>query len=372
MLNSTELCKNKLSEYEYNVYARQIILDKLGMKGQKRIKASKVLCIGAGGLNCSTILYLSGAGIGTIGIIDNDKIEISNLQRQILYRKKDIKKPKVVAAKNASMSLNPLCKINIYNKHLDKHNAFDIIINYDIIIDGTDNIESRYIISEACQKLHKIHIYGAVENLEGQISVFNYQGGPTYETLYPKETINRINSCNQQGILGPLPGIIGLLQAIETLKIITGIGNILNGEILVYNLANASFKKIKIRRPKMTKKIFNDLIKKRAITKQLNLNINKHISKITFKKIQSNYKIIIIDIREPIEFKLYHLKNSINIPLKTINRINTISYLKSLSEQKIIVIYCYNGSRSSTASEILETHQIKHYILKEKIKEIKN
>lgn len=363
MLNPTKLNQYTLSEYEYNLYSRQIIMEKFGINGQKRIKAAKVLCIGAGGLNSSALLYLSSAGIGTIGIIDNDNIESSNLQRQIIYKKQDIKKAKVTAAKSAINSLNPLCKIDIFQIRLNDYNISELLINYDIVIDGTDNIESRYIISKACQNLHKIHIYGAVENLKGQISVFNYQGGPHYEILYPNNKNYTVNSCNKQGILGPLPGIIGLLQTVEALKIITGIGKVLNGELLIYNLTETSFKKVKIRRQKIQQKSLCNLRKTQTTNEKI--DTKKFISQITLKKFQSAYQTVILDIRESLEFKLHHLKdsNSINIPLKNINKKSIISHLKSLSKKKVIVIYCNNNIRSAIASEILTTHTIKHYIL---------
>nr|AYR06398.1 molybdopterin biosynthesis protein [Rhodogorgon sp.] len=358
MINPS-LSAYNLSEEEYERYSRHLILNPISISGQKRIKAAKVLCIGAGGLSSSALLYLAASGIGTIGIIDDDTVDKSNLQRQILYKENNIEEDKVTAAQNNLNELNTLCQIKTYKKRLNRTNAHNIIKNYDIIIDGTDNITSRYIISHFCHELHKIHIYGAAQNFEGQISVFNYQGGPSYHNLYPKTQHNIVTTCNQRGVLGMLPGIVGLLQATETIKIITGMDNILSGHLLKYNVINMSFQKVKIEPQTLNNRLKPEVDDKTHNTKGINyismtqLNLMKH----------NNPNLIIVDVREYTEFKVKHLSNSINIPLKNIREPNIIRNLQYNSNQQSIIIYCNNEYNSSIASKILNKYQIKHYIL---------
>lgn len=346
-----------LSEGEYERYSRHLVLNKIGPSGQKRIKASKILFVGAGGLSSSALLYLIASGVGTIGIIDNDQVEKSNLQRQIIYKENNIKEDKVIVAKNNLKELNSSCNIETYQKRLNRTNSFNIIRNYDIIIDSTDNINSRQTISYSCYQLHKIHIYGAVYQFEGQISVFNYQGGPSYHNLYPHIKNNIFTECNQRGIFGILPGIIGLLQATEAIKIITGIGNILNGYLLRFNALNMSFQKVKIKPQRIKHTVIANID---SIT--YNYDPNNYISMTQLYSIK-NEDLTIIDIREQAEFMIKHLKNSINIPLKTIKNPDTIKHLQKHFTQQVIIIYCNNEHLSSIASKILNTHKIKHYIL---------
>lgn len=244
MLNQL-LDRKSLSEEECEIYSRHILLGDIGITGQVRIKNAKVLCVGAGALASPSLLYLTAAGIGSIGIIDNDKVEKSNLQRQILYTYENLEESKVNAAKRRLKALNPFCNIDVYHKKLSYENAPHIILLYDLVLDSTDNFETRYIISKLCHQLHKIHIYGAVQGFEGQISVFNYKNGPNYYDLYPEFIDKRVVSCEERGILGFLPGVVGILQAIETIKIVTGIGNILSGYLLIYNALSMSLKKSK-------------------------------------------------------------------------------------------------------------------------------
>lgn len=241
-----QLNYNNLSKEEYKTYARHLILSKIGIRGQQRIKKARVLCIGAGGLGCPAILYLVRSGIGYLGIIDNDIVSLSNLHRQIIYKYEDINNLKTISTKYRIKNTYNNCKIYTYSYTLNINNAYNIIKEYDIIVDASDNFETRYIIDSICYILHKIHIYGAIENFEGQVSVFNYKNGPKYSDVYPK-TLNLENyKCNNTGVLGVLTGTIGILQATEAIKIITGIGQVLSGYILIYNALNTSFKKIKI------------------------------------------------------------------------------------------------------------------------------
>nr|AOM64637.1 molybdopterin biosynthesis protein [Riquetophycus sp.] len=341
-----------LSKEEYEKYARHIILDKIGIYGQQRLKKAKILFIGAGGLACPGILYLAACGIGNIGIIDYDIISISNLQRQILYNYQDIGKLKTISCQNRLNLLNPSCQVTIYSDLLNYDNVFLIIKNYDVIIDTSDNFATRYMIDEACHKLHKVHIYGAIQHFEGQVSVFNYKSGPKYSDLYPHYLKLANNNCNELGVIGVLPGVIGLLQATETIKIITGLGQISSGYLIVYNALDISIKKIKIQSNQKTNKKYKTSNKKYK---------NTILCK-TIKKQQKN-KIIFIDVRQKKEFEEKHIINAINIPLKEIKYKRSIKLLQNKYKHKMLIIYCSYNSRSIIASNILEQHNITHYRL---------
>lgn len=346
-----------LSKNEYQTYARHFSLEGIGINGQKRIKQAKILCIGAGGLASSALLYLASSGIGCIGIIDHDYVKQSNLQRQILYNSQNINQLKVNCAKKHINSINPSCTVNIYPYKLYNHNAINLIKKYDIILDTTDNFQIRYIIDALCYKLHKIHIYGAIQGFEGQISVFNYKSGIKYSDLYPQALNLQSDTCNEIGVLGVLPGIIGILQATEAIKIITGTGAILSGYLLIYNSLTLSFKKIKIR--------------PNIIKNTIKLNKTKHINKsnvISIKHFKNKFlhnhnAILLIDVRQKIEFQANKIINAINIPIKQINNKNQISLIKKYSSKKMILLYCSENSRSIVASKILDKYKIHHYRL---------
>ena len=346
-----------LSQEEYSKYSRQIILNNIGTQGQQRLKEAKILFIGAGGLACPCITYMAASGIGCIGIIDKDTISISNLHRQTLYGNGDINKPKTEIAKKKINQINPLCQVDTYPYELTDCNAPNLFRRYDIIIDTSDNFSTRYIIDTICYQLHKVHIYGAIENFEGQISVFNYKSGPRYSDLYPKHLHLEDKTCNHLGVLGVLPGIIGILQATEVIKIITGIGKVLSGSIGIYDALNMSFKKIKIHTIKkcnMQNSSIND-------DKIVDTNTIFHIA---FKSKQKMYSgFLFIDVRQKTEFAKEHINNAINIPLKEIHYKHNIKLLKNYSQKNNIVVYCSHDSRSIIASNLLSKHHIQHYRL---------
>nr|WCH55410.1 molybdopterin biosynthesis protein [Hypnea brasiliensis] len=351
MLNPNLNNKYLLDE-EYIIYARHLTLDKFNEEGQLRLKNAKILVIGAGGLGCPAIIYLTLSGIGNLGIIDNDIISKSNLHRQILYRHNQINKLKTKVAQENLKQMNPECKITIYSEKINKKNAKQLIKDYDIILDTCDNFDTRYLINNICNTLHKVHIYGAIENFEGHISVFNYKNGPTYTDLYPDYLELKDKPCT--GVLNVIPGIIGLLQATEAIKVITGIGKVLSGYLLIYNSLNSSFKKIKIKKIKKTNKarIKSENLK----TIDIN-NLSKYI--------QQKHKISIIDIRQQIEFQTNHIINAINIPLKKLKNKKNLNLMKKLSETSLLIIYCSHNSRSIIASELLNKEKIIHYRLKD-------
>lgn len=350
MLNPI-ITKN-LSCEDYNRYARQIIIKEINTIGQKRLKHAKVICVGVGGLNSPASLYLAACGVGTLGVIDNDKIELSNLQRQIIYTHKNIKSAKTKAAFNTLKCLNPLITINSYNNHLNQNNIKEILLHYDIIIDGTDNFVTRYLISQYCYLLHKIHIYGSIEKFVGQVSIFNYQSGPHYYNLYNKIPNIHTKNCNDLGIINTLAGTIGTLQATEAIKIITGIGAILNGYLIVFNILQCSLSKIKIKQNKIQEQI---------IIKSYKKNIKRYISINQLRK-NNRQSYQLIDVRTSLEFRLQYIEKAINIPLKMLKKEASIRQIKKITNA-VIIICCSDENRSYIASQILHRHSISHYIL---------
>nr|YP_009397319.1 Molybdopterin biosynthesis protein [Thuretia quercifolia]ARW66505.1 Molybdopterin biosynthesis protein [Thuretia quercifolia] len=355
MLNPN-INKIELLTEEYILYAKHLTIKNVGLNGQKRLKKSKVLIIGAGGLGCPILLYLVTSGLGYIGIVDNDLIEKSNLNRQILYKANNLKKLKVECAKENLKEINPNCKIITHSYKLNKINALEIIQYYDIIIDATDSFKTRYTIDDTCHKLHKIHIYGAVQQFDNQISVFNYKNSTRYSIMYPKNLQLQDNSCNNNGILGINTGYTGILQSIEVIKIILGIGNIIYNKLHINNILNKStlVKKIKIR--------YSYSLKKENKNKKYLYNLIS-ISELKFLELQSKNRIIIIDIREIYEVSKNKIKYSINIPLKSFKDKKTLKFIQKKSYNKQIIIYCSKIYRSLVASNILKSQKMNHYIL---------
>nr|YP_009402722.1 molybdenum cofactor biosynthesis protein [Compsopogon caeruleus]ARX96075.1 molybdenum cofactor biosynthesis protein [Compsopogon caeruleus] len=351
-----------LSLEEYKRYARHLTLTKFDANAQKKLKGAKVICIGAGGLSSPVVLYLSAAGVGEIGIVDNDIVDLSNLQRQIIFDTSDIDFIKVDAIKQKIYKLNPNCNVKVYRELLNKTNALHILCLYDIIIDCTDNFDVRYILNNIALSLHKPVVYGAVSQFNGQLSVFNYRGGPSYYDLYAQDIIlTDIPSCSQIGILGPVVGIIGVLQSIEVIKIILGLGYVLSGKLLLYDALNLKFKYISIKKLKkfiILAPICN--FSSKAINSILN-NFNHIVDKISFANVLGLDKTyIIIDVRTIVEYNLAHIEGSINIPLSNMKKLTTlIFFLNNFFNDKNFIFYCCTQSRSLIAAMILLNYGIK-------------
>nr|YP_009396687.1 Molybdopterin biosynthesis protein [Vertebrata australis]ARW65873.1 Molybdopterin biosynthesis protein [Vertebrata australis] len=342
--------KTRLSKNEYDIYSKQIILKQIGVEGQKKLRKAKILVVGAGGLGSPTMIYLVISGIGHIGIIDHDEIEKSNLNRQILYNKNDIGKEKVFSAKNSLNNINENCKIITHKCKLNRENSIEIVSHYDIIIDTTDNFRTRHIIDETCHKLHKIYIYGAVREFEGQVAVFNYKNGIRYKDLYKKESKIIQNTCNTRGIMGITTGYIGTLQAIELIKIILGLSKGCKNFIISYNLIEIMIKK---------KLIY---LKRHAIQ---SINYQKRDERI-LSNIDLDYKknkiYIIIDLRNSKDFNMKHIKKSINIPIIKFKLTQTIKLINKFKNIGQIIIYCNTKYKSIIASKFLVQYSIKHEI----------
>jgi len=234
--------KEELTHQELRRYNRHIMLPEVGRDGQKALKKARVLVVGAGGLGCPVLQYLAAIGIGKLGIIDFDKVDEENLQRQVLYGLQDLGKLKSIIVKTRLQQFNPLVNYEIINIRMDRNNALNIIQQYDIVVDATDNYPTRYLINDACVILKKPMVYGSIHTFEGQVSVFNYREGPTYRCLFPKMPGKReAPAASEIGVIGVLPGIIGTFQANEVIKIILGKGGILSGKLLVINILEPSF-----------------------------------------------------------------------------------------------------------------------------------
>lgn len=337
-----------LSKEELIIYSKQIILEQIGIEGQTKLKKSKVLIVGAGGLGCPVMLYLTISGIGQIGIIDHDHVELSNLNRQILYDIEDVRKKKVYCAKKKLKSINKYCNIIKHEYKLNALNGLEIISRYDLVIDTTDNFNTRYIIDKTCHKIHKTYIYGAINNFEGQVGVFNYKDGIRYKDLYKREQRLTNRSCNEQGIMGVNTSYIGNLQAIEAIKIILGLNRKCKNFVMLNKAIEVNLVKKKIHP-------YKEQIK---VTK--NLENNKITETIIAKKEKNT---IILDLRENKDFQRQHIKKSINIPIGKFKLNKTIEFIKNYTKDRKIKIYCSTINRSKTTSKILKNYDIQNEII---------
>ena len=342
-----------LTKNQIGRYSRHLIMPEVGVKGQEKLAKSKVLCIGAGGLGSPLALYLASAGIGTIGIVDFDVVDLSNLQRQILHAEERVGDLKVESAKKRLLELNSDINVNTYNLRLTADNALDLFKDYDVIVDGTDNFATRYLVNDACVILGKPNVYGSIFRFEGQATVFNYKDGPHYRDLYPEPPPpGMVPSCAEGGVLGILPGIIGVIQATETVKILLDVGQTLSGRLLIYDSLKMSFREIKLRKnpdtPKVEKLIdyeeFCGLNKPEENETDLEISIDE------FSKIQDSMdKIKLLDVREPGEYEICNLNNSKLIPLGDLT-----SRVHELDTADDIIVYCHHGMRSLQATRILK------------------
>ncbi|MEN3324246.1 HesA/MoeB/ThiF family protein [Mariniflexile soesokkakense] len=347
-----------------NRYSRHIILSEIGQTGQDKITNAKVLVVGAGGLGCPVLQYLTAAGVGTLGIIDFDIVEESNLQRQILFGTSSLGKNKAEAAKNRLEDLNCEISITAYAKKLTYQNALELFNQYDIIVDGTDNFEVRYLINDACIITNKPLVFGAIYKFEGQVSVFNYKNGPSYRCLFPNSPQkNSVPNCSEIGVLGVLPGIIGSMQANEVLKIILEIGDVLSGKFLCYNALNSQTSILKINKADL--EVAKVLKEQDGFNKkQLIENCEFEPHEISINGISTFENIQFIDVREIHE--LPKIKTSTSIPLSELK--NSINKIDS---EKQKVIFCQSGIRSKQAVSILNKLNISDcFSLKEGASEI--
>jgi sulfur-carrier protein adenylyltransferase/sulfurtransferase len=349
---------------EYARYSRHLILPEVGLDGQKRLKAASVLCVGTGGLGSPLLLYLAAAGIGRIGIVDFDVVDHSNLQRQVIHGTSWVGKPKIESAKNRIHEINPYCQVDLYETALSSANALDILRPYDIVVDGTDNFPTRYLVNDACVLLDKPNVYGSIFRFEGQATVFNYQGGPNYRDLYPEPPPpGMVPSCAEGGVLGILPGIIGVIQATETVKIILGQGTTLSGRLVLYNALEMKFRELKLR-PNPVRPVIEKLIDyeqfcgipqaKAAEAEQQSMLAEMTVTELKQLIDSGADDFVLIDVRNPNEYDIAKIPGSILIPLPDIEQGKGVEQVKAALNGHRLIAHCKMGGRSAKALAILK------------------
>ena len=353
-----------LSHEEVKRYSRHLIMPEVGIQGQKKLKGGSVLLIGTGGLGSPLGLYLASAGIGRIGLVDFDVVDFTNLQRQVLYTTQDVGRPKLQAAKERLEAINPYITIETHETRLSSENALEILKNYDVIVDGTDNFPTRYLVNDSCVLLKKPNVYGSIFRFEGQASVFDAQRGPCYRCLYPEPPPpGLVPSCAEGGVLGILPGIIGTIQATETIKLILGNGEPLIGRLLLFNALKMRFRELKLRKnpacpacgskPTITKLIdYEEFCGLRRGEEGASLEKNEwEINPEELKAlVEKKNHVKLIDVREPHEYEICHIPGAKLVP--TSEFVQRIGELDSADE---MVFYCHKGTRSMSAVELLKS-----------------
>jgi len=354
----------QLTNDEIKRYSRHLIMPEVGMDGQRRLKAGSVLCIGAGGLGSPAAMYLAAAGVGRIGIVDFDVVDFSNLQRQIIHGTPDVGRSKLASAKDRLNAINPHVDVQTYEVALSSENALDLFAPYDIILDGTDNFPTRYLTNDACVLLGKPNAYGSIFRFEGQASVFATKGGPCYRCLYPEPPPpGLVPSCAEGGVLGVLPGVIGVIQATEAIKLLAGIGEPLIGRFLIYDALNMRFRELKLRKdpdcpvcganPTVTKLIDYEQFCgiHPATPEPAAASSVTEISSLELKaRLDRGDKLTIVDVREPNEFQINRIPGSTLIPLGEVPR-----RYAELNKSDTLVMQCKSGARSAKAADFLRS-----------------
>jgi len=340
-------------------YSRHLILPEVGLAGQRRIKAASVLIVGAGGLGSPLALYLAAAGVGRIGLVDFDVVDESNLQRQVLHGTASVGRPKLESAKQRLADLNPGVRVDTYETRITSENAFDLIRPYDVVVDGTDNFPTRYLVNDACVLLGKPNVYGSIFRFEGQASVFDARIGPCYRCLYPDPPPpGLVPSCAEGGVLGVLPGVIGVIQGIETLKLILGVGETLVGRLLLFDALALRFRELKLRKDPacplcgehrtITALIDYEQfcgIAPEAENGASDLEIS---ARELAEKQERGDELLLIDVREPHEYEIARIPGSVLIPLNSLPE-----RMSALDSSREIVLHCHHGQRSMRALELL-------------------
>ena len=354
-----------LSSDERGRYARHLILPEVGLAGQERLKAASVICIGAGGLGSPLLLYLAAAGVGRIGIVDGDAVELSNLQRQVIHGSDALGRSKAKSAAARLHELNPHCRIDVHDVMLDITNVMDLIADYDVVCDGTDNFVSRYLINDACVLSGKPLIYGSVQRFEGQVSVFNCNpDSPNFRDLLPVPPLpGAIPSCSEAGVMGVMPGLIGLLQATETIKLITGIGRCLDGRLLVVDALSMRFRELTLRRDPdraPIKELIDCAQFSGSATTEMDPSALETITVMELKALleRDAGNVALVDVRNPAEAEIVVIPSAVLIPLATIESGEAIEQVRSLAEGRRLFVHCKLGMRSAKAAHLLAEHGI--------------
>jgi adenylyltransferase/sulfurtransferase len=356
----------QLTNDEVKRYSRHLIMPEVGVDGQRKLKAGSVLCIGAGGLGSPAAMYLAAAGVGTIGIVDFDVVDFSNLQRQIIHTTPDVGRSKLASARDRIEAINPHVEVRTYETALSSENALKLFEPYDIILDGTDNFPTRYLVNDACVLLGKPNTYGSIFRFEGQASVFGTKAGPCYRCLYPEPPPpGLVPSCAEGGVLGVLPGIIGVIQATEAIKLLTGIGEPLIGRFLIYDALKMRFRELKLKKdpdcpvcgthPTVTKLIdydqFCGIHPAAAENTGVNPNTGLDITAVELKqRLDRGDKLTLVDVREPNEYQINRIPGTVLIPLGEVPR-----RYAELDKDAEIVVHCKMGGRSAKAADFLRS-----------------
>jgi adenylyltransferase/sulfurtransferase len=356
----------ELTNDEIKRYSRHLIMPEVGLEGQRKLKAGKVLCIGAGGLGSPAAMYLAAAGVGTIGVVDFDVVDFSNLQRQIIHGTPDVGRSKLASASDRLRAINPHVDVRTYETALSSENALELFEPYDVILDGTDNFPTRYLTNDACVLLGKPNAYGSIFRFEGQASVFGVKDGPCYRCLYPEPPPpGLVPSCAEGGVLGVLPGVIGVIQATEAIKLITGIGEPLIGRFLIYDALRMRFRELKLKkdpdcpvcgtRPTVTKLIdyeqFCGIHPPSEAGPVTGYNPALEITAVELKKrLDRGDRLTLVDVREPNEYQINRIPGTTLIPLGEVPR-----RYAELNRDDEIVVHCKVGARSARAADFLRS-----------------
>jgi molybdopterin/thiamine biosynthesis adenylyltransferase/rhodanese-related sulfurtransferase/molybdopterin converting factor small subunit len=356
-----------LTNDEIARFSRHLILPEVGMQGQTKLKNAKVAMIGAGGLGAPVGLYLAAAGVGRIGLVDFDVVDVSNLQRQVIHGTSDIGRKKLDSAADRMQDINPNIRIDKFDTGLTSENALEILRDYDIVVDGTDNFPTRYLVNDACVILKKPNVYGSIFRFEGQATVFAYEDGPCYRCLYPEPPPpGLVPSCAEGGVLGILPGVIGVIQATEAVKIILGVGDTLKNRLLLYDALGMKFRELKLRRDKECPVCGDHPTVTKLIDYQQFCGIKPMsnepaatsgaIDAVELKqKIDRGDAFVLLDVREPHEFQIARIPGSILIPLGDLPK-----RLGELDKSADIVAQCKTGGRSQKAVDLLKQNGFQH------------
>jgi sulfur-carrier protein adenylyltransferase/sulfurtransferase len=353
----------ELSVDEVKRYSRHLIIPEIGMTGQKRLKNAKVLCVGAGGLGSPALLYLAAAGVGTLGIVEFDVVDESNLQRQIIHGQSDVGRPKAQSARDSIAEINPYVTVNLHEEPLTSDNALEIFAQYDLIVDGTDNFATRYLVNDACVLLGKPYVWGSIFRFDGQASVFWAEYGPCYRCLYPEPPPpGMVPSCAEGGVLGVLCASIGSIQVNEAIKLLTGIGEPLAGRLMIYDALEMSYRTVKVRKdpecaicgknPTVTELIDYDAFCGAVSDAAQEAATGSTISATDLKgMLDRGDNIFLVDVREPNEYEIVSIPGATLIPK---DQFLTGAALERLPQDKRIVLHCKSGARSAEALAVVK------------------
>jgi sulfur-carrier protein adenylyltransferase/sulfurtransferase len=354
---------DELTVDEVRRYSRHLIIPDVGMSGQKRLKNARVLCVGAGGLGSPALLYLAAAGVGTLGIVDFDVVDESNLQRQVIHGQSDVGRPKAESARDSIREINPHVNVVLHSVRLDSDNAMEIFAQYDLIVDGTDNFATRYLVNDACVLLGKPYVWGSIYRFDGQASVFWAEYGPCYRCLYPEPPPpGMVPSCAEGGVLGVLCGSIGSIQVNEAIKVITGIGEPLVGRLMIYDALEMSYRTVRVRKdpecavcgknPTITELIDYEEFCGAVSEDAQSAASGSTITATELKAMLDNDdKIFLVDVREPNEYEIVSIPGSVLIPK---DQFLNGSALEQLPQDRRIVLHCKSGARSAECLAVVK------------------